>query len=97
MRAWVAELDGKIVGIGGFAFSHGRWFGFCDLKEALRPHRFTIARTAKKAMREALRQGIRFIYAEADNDEATATRFLTSLGFRVDPRTAYLYRWRAGE
>ena len=95
IRAWVGELDGEIIGLGGFAFSKGRWFGFCDLREQARSYKITIARTAKMALEEARRQGIKFVYAEVDPAEPRAALWLTSLGFTVDPRTAYLYRWRA--
>lgn len=95
LKAWVGEVDGEIVALGGFAFSKGRWFGFCDLKDEARRYKMTIARAAKMIIAEAKKQGIRFIYAEADKDEPSAVRWLTSLGFAVDPRTAFLYRWRA--
>lgn len=95
MRAWAGEIDGRVVALGGFAFSNGRWFGFCDLTEEAREHRFTIARAAKQAFEEARRQGIRFIYAEADTKEPGSVKWLTSLGFELDPRTEYLYCWRA--
>lgn len=95
LRAWAGEVDGKIVALGGFAFSHGRWFGFVDLTDEARKHKFTIARAAKMVLSEAKRQGIKFIYAEADPNEPGARRWLASLGFTVDPRTLYLYRWRA--
>ena len=95
IRAWVGEVDGEIVGLAGFAFQNGRWCGFCDLREKARPHKFTIARWAKRIIEDARKQGIRFVYAEADLKEHNAVRWLTSLGFEVDPRTDYLYRWRA--
>jgi hypothetical protein len=95
LKAWVGELDGRIIALGGFAFSKGRWFGFCDLEEDARRFKMTIGRAAKMILNEAKKQGIRFIYAEADPQEPGAIRWMTSLGFTVDPRTAYLYRWRA--
>ena len=54
-----------------------------------------IAKAAKRAMQEANRRGIRFIYAQTDPNELGAERWLKSLGFRVDPRTPSLYRWVA--
>src|SRR3972149_732600 len=95
VKAWVGELDGEIVALGGFAFSHGRWFGFVDLKDEARRYKMTIARAAKRIIAEAREQGIKFVYADADPEEPGAVRWLTSLGFTVDPRTAFLYRWRA--
>jgi hypothetical protein len=95
LRAWAGEIDGRIVALGGFAFSGGRWFAFCDLTEEARKHKFTIARTAHMVLSEARKQGIKFIYAEADPEEPGAVRWMASLGFTIDPRTVYLYRWRA--
>ena len=95
VKAWVGEVDGRIIALAGFAFLKGRWFGFCDLLDEARQYKMTIARAAIKALDAAKRDGVRFVYAEANRDEPGAIRWLTSLGFTVDPRTAYLYRWRA--
>lgn len=95
MLAWAGEIDGRIVGLAGFVFSKGRWLGFCDLTEEARKHKMTIARAAKRILAEAGNRGIKFIYAEADQNEPRAVRWLTSLGFRIDPRTVYLYRWES--
>ena len=95
INAWCAEIDGRIIALGGCALVKGRWFAFCDLTEEARQYKMHIARTARRFLMEAKRQGIRFIYAEANLAEPGAERWLTSLGFTIDPRTAYLYRWRA--
>ncbi len=94
IRAYVGEVDGEIVGIGGLAFSHGRWFAFCDLTDKARKYKMTIARMGKRIVDDAREMGLRFVYAEADPKETTAVRWLKSLGFELDPRTTYLYRWR---
>ena len=95
VKALVGEIDGEIVAIGGLAFVKGRWFGFCDLRQKARPHKITIARAARRILVDARGIGARFVYAEADPREPGAQRWLTSLGFTLDPRTQYLYRWRA--
>ena len=95
IMAWVGDIDGRIVGIAGFARTGGRWYGFCDMHDEARPYKMKIARAAKRAMQEANRRGIRFIYAQTDPNELGAERWLKSLGFRVDPRTPSLYRWVA--
>ena len=95
IMAWVGDIDGRIVGIAGFARVHGRWYGFCDMREEARPYKMTIARAAKRAMQDAKRHGIKFIYAKNDPKELGAERWLTSLGFRIDPRSQQLYRWSA--
>ena len=94
-RAWVGERDGKIIAMAGFALREGRWIAFCDLTEEARPYKMTIMRTAKKIMNEARAMGIRYVYAEASQFEVGAVRWMQSLGFRLDPRSAYLYRWES--
>jgi N-acetylglutamate synthase-like GNAT family acetyltransferase len=95
IRAYVGVLDGEIIAIGGLAFSMGRWFAFCDLTEKARKYKLTIARVGKRIMDDAREMGLRFVYADADPNEPTAVRWLTSLGFEPDPRTLVYYRWRA--
>lgn len=95
IRAYVGEIDGVVVAIGGLALSGGRWFGFCDLTEKARGHKMTIARMGKRIMDEAREMGIRYVYANVDMSEPNAERWLTRLGFMPDPRTLVLYRWRA--
>lgn len=86
-------MDGKIVLMGGLGFTQGRWFAFCDITDEARKHKVAVARAAIRIFERARSLGIRFIYAKADPDEPTAVRWLTSLGFRPDPRSAELYRW----
>jgi hypothetical protein len=95
VRAWIGELDGAIISMGGIALVKGRWIAFVDLTEAARPYKMTIARTAIRFLEAARRDGIRFIYAEMDVKEKSAERWLHSLGFSLDPRSQYLFRWRA--
>ena len=92
-RAYVADLDGDIIGIFGLMFSQGRWLAFCDLKDEARPFKKTIVKTAKMIFREAEELGIKYIYAEANPSEKMAVRWLISLGFDIDPRGKHLYRW----
>ncbi len=94
LLAWAGEVDGEIIALGGIAFSNGRWFGFCDLKDEARKYKMTIMRTTKRVFEEARRQGIRYVYAEADPNEPMAKRWLASLGFTIDIKTS-LYRWGA--
>lgn len=94
IKALVAEMDGRIIGLAGLAFSQGRWVAFCDLSDDMRKYRYVIARSAKRLFEQARRDGIRFIYAEADLNEKGSVRWLTSLGFEIDPRGGRLYRWR---
>lgn len=94
-RAYVAEQNGEIIALYGLAFIGGRWFAFCDLKPEARLHKIKMVRAGKQLIADAYRDGIRFIYAQVDKSEANSTRWLSSLGFKLDPRSQVLYRWSA--
>ena len=94
VRAYVGEVDGKIVGMGGLARNKGRWIAFCDLTPEAREYKVTIVKTAKRIMEDAKKAGHRFVYAQPDLNEPNAVRWLTSLGFEPDQRSGgILYRW----
>lgn len=100
VKGWVGEVDGKAVALGGFALVKGRWIGFMDVTEEGRGLlaknmyvRAALLRTAVTALREARKVGIRFIYAEADMRFPRADELLEKIGFHIDPRSEYLYRW----
>ena len=95
VKAWAGEVDGRVVGVAGFAFYKGRWIGFCDLLPEARKYKMTLARGAIRAMKSAKESGIRFVYAEASTDEPGAVRWMTSLGFEKDPRKPAIYRWKS--
>lgn len=95
VRAMVMDLDGEIVGIAGIALLNSRWRAFCDMHEAARPYKFRIARAAARFFADLRREGIRYIYAECDEEEPRSLQWLTSLGFELDPRSLTLYRWTA--
>lgn len=92
-KAVVAELDGKIIALGGIATHQGRWYGFVDLTEEMRPHKMTIMRAAKRFLADSKRDGVKYIYAEVSPVEPRAEAWLTSLGFSLDLRSGRLYRW----
>lgn len=94
-KALCAELDGRIIGLGGIAFIRGRWFAFCDLTPEARRYKVLIAKTARRIFADARRDGVKFIYTEADPNEPRAIAWLHSLGFELDPRSQTLYRWSA--
>ena len=94
-RAMAGEIDGRIVALGGLALIAGRWHAFCDLTPEVRNHKIAIARTAQRLIAEARRDGVRFIYAEADPNEPGAIAWMTRLGFHLDPRSQHFYRWSA--
>ena len=96
-KAFVAELDGRIIALWGIALVRGRWFVFCDLTEESRPYKMTMMRAGKRLIAEARRSGIQYIYADADTNEPGSIAWLHSLGFILDPRSQHFYRWSARE
>jgi len=89
------ELDGAIIALGGVALDRGRWLGFVDLTPEARPYRMHIMRAAIRFLADCRARGVRYVYVMADTREPRAVAWLTSLGFEIDPRTQYLYRWSA--
>ena len=102
-KAWVGEIDGEVVSLGGFALIRGRWIGFLDVTEKGREYlgknlgvKVALIRVMSDALREARRMGIKYIYAEADTQFPKAAELLLRMGFHLDPRSKQLYRWTPG-
>lgn len=95
IKARTFLIDDEIVGMGGVARIQGRWLAFFSLTDKLRPHKVTIARAAIRFFEQMRQEGVKFIYAEKDQTEPTSDRWIKSLGFEIDPKTNYFYRWRA--
>lgn len=80
MRAHVAEVDGKVLAVGGVYYSSGSTFAFSYLSDEMRTHRKSIMRAARFAMHKvAALPGP--IYALCSQSEANAPEFLRRLGF----------------
>lgn len=100
MVAWCGKLPSKgnkIIGMGGYyRDDQGRFIGFMDMEREAKLYPSELAYWSMKALRHARNSGIRFIYAEANTkDYPNATQFLQRLGFKLDPRTLWFFRWRA--
>lgn len=92
-KAWVGEIDGEIVGVAGFIFEKGFWYGFCDIKDdRVREFPMTVVRASLRGMEEMKARGTKLIYARVDMNEKNALKWVTMLGFK--PAGA-LYKWRA--
>lgn len=91
LRAFVGDLDGEIIALGGLATVKGRHYAFLDLTEKARPYKMHIMRAAIRVFKEARQSGIRFVYAEADANEPKSSTWLERLGFEPDPRADHLY------
>ena len=53
VTATAAEVDGKLVAIGGLAYDHGRVLAFCELTDAARPYQLTLWRQMRRVVDEA--------------------------------------------
>lgn len=98
LRAYVADCDGELIGLGGLAFIKGRWFAFLDMKPGATDapgHKMALMRTAKRVMADARSLGIKFVYVQPDANEPGAAKWLASLGFTPDGRDPHIYRWKA--
>jgi len=94
--AWAGKVEGKTLIIGGFWCMQGRWAAFVDMKNksALR-YRWELAYWARRSLQHAQKSGIRYIYADLDSTHPGASAWLQRLGFHLDPRTLYYFRWKA--
>lgn len=99
-KAWIGEIDGEVIALGGLALAKGRWIGFIDITEAGRDYlakslgvRAAMIRAMTEGMREAKRMGIRYVYAQADTQFPKARELIERMGFHVDPRSPELHRW----
>lgn len=96
MVAWCGRVNGKMIGSGGYFKHQGRWHGFIDLTPECDNYRKELHYWAIRALQHAQKTGIRFIYAEMEPEgNPGASNFLYRLGFRLDPRSLYYFRWRA--
>lgn len=84
-------VDGELVGVGGFALLGGKVLAFCDVKEAARPFKMAIHRSAVRLMCEASKRH-RIIFAEIDGNEAGAAAWLSRLGFTEDEGGRWIWR-----
>jgi hypothetical protein len=80
MRGFVAELNGDVVGVGGFYYERGYLIAFSEMKESLRPYRKAIVRGARRIMAQIIERKLP-VFALANCDEPTAPQFLKGLGF----------------
>jgi len=73
-------VDGKLVAIAGFRLTGGHVIAFCDLRDEARPWKAAIHRTAVRLIQEAKGRHRR-ILAICEENEPTAPKWLTRLGF----------------
>lgn len=92
MRAYVAELDGKVVGIGGTMCVQDSVYVFSDMKDELRPFKVSIFKFAKKV--DELLSGLPGVCI-ANPNEPNSERLLRSLGFEwvSSTESGEVYKW----
>jgi GNAT superfamily N-acetyltransferase len=95
MVAWCGRVNGKIVGFGGYFKHQGRWHAYLDLEDKGKDYKFALALVAVRCLKHARDTGIQYIYTELQSEIPGASAFLQRLGFQLDPRTLYYFRWRA--
>jgi RimJ/RimL family protein N-acetyltransferase len=95
VRAWAVEDDGKLLGIGGFAYQPNDTIAAFVLKKpGAEKYAVSLHRAGLMAMREAKRLGYRRIVALAEQTNEAAERWLERLGFRevmVDSEKAWVW------
>lgn len=84
-------VDGKLIAIAGFRIARGHVIAFCDLKPEARAWKAAIHRTAVRLINDAKRRHRR-ILAVCDEDEPTAPKWLTRLGFKE--QEGGVWEWR---
>jgi len=96
MIAWCGRVEGKIIGFGGYFKHRARWHGFIDMEPECQDYLKELHYWALRALQHAQKSGILFIYAELEPETyPDASNFLYRLGFRLDPKTLYYFRWKA--
>lgn len=78
MRGIVADLDGEIIGIGGYHMYKGNRIIFCEIKEHAKKYRKQILLAARMVIKM---YGAGRTFAVCDATQPTAKRFLEHLGF----------------
>jgi hypothetical protein len=97
IRAITAELDGRVLGIGGIGYrTDGVVIGFAAINEEFRLYPAAIHRAGLAMMKVIRESGVPQVIALADQRIEAADRWLERLGFRVCfERGVRLYVWRS--
>lgn len=91
VRAFVAELDGEVLGVAGIAYWPNRIAAFADMKPGGEKYPLTIMRIARR-VQALLREVKAPVYCNADPDFPNSPAFLAHVGFEhVGGRT---FVWR---
>lgn len=82
IRAMSAEVDGRVIGIGGLAFQpDGMVVAFVQLAADAKRYPVALHKAALATIDMAARLGLKRLYALCDSDIEAAERWLRRLGF----------------
>ena len=90
VRGYVAELDGKVMGIAGLAYAPTQIRAFADMAEGGQKYPMTIMRITK-LVKALLNETKAPVYCNADEALPNARKFLEHVGFK--PFDARTYVW----
>ena len=91
VRAIAAELDGKLLGVGGVVYRPDGVFAFAQFTEAFRLYPVAMHRAGVAGMALIRAAGLREVFAEDQPGNPAAVRWLERFGFRRD---GALFVWR---
>lgn len=83
VRAIAAEIDGRVIGVGGLAYLPNGTVGcFVHAIDEARRYKVAMHRAGLQALQMARETGVRRMVAMADPDIAAAVPWLERLGFK---------------
>jgi len=96
IRGYAAELDGKLLGLGGLAFfPNGSVGAFLMMNEGAQRYKMSLHKAGLKVIEDARRLGIKRVVAMAQPGVEPAVRWLKRLGFEemtVDGETVFAWQ-----
>lgn len=85
VRAWAAEVDGKLIGVGGVCLPPGLPpVAFVDIAEEARRYPVALHKTGLRFMAQVRHWGITRVVATTEVGNETQERWLQRLGFTSD-------------
>lgn len=91
VRGYVAELDGKVMGIAGLAYGTNQITAFADMAEGGQKYPMAIMRITK-LVKGLLNETRAPVYCNADVTLPNARKFLEHVGFKHDEGRRYVWR-----
>lgn len=98
VRAFAAEMNGEVLGVGGLAFFPGGGIAaFVHAKDEARRYKIAAHKAGLRAMAEAKALGLKRVVAMAQDDIEASARWLLRLGFKPEQAGGMkVYVWRDG-